>query len=74
MMQLESQRVLTVPAKVSGIFLIIEATVHAHDTVTGKTANFDGNYTNPPVAIRLAISAFTSGSITLRIVQSGSGS
>ena len=51
-----------------------DATIHVHDTMTAKTANFDGNYTNPPVAIRLAISAFTSGSITLRIVQSGSGS
>jgi hypothetical protein len=55
-------------------FLEDDATIYAHGTVTAKTANFDGNYTNPPAAIRLAISAFTSGSITLRIVQSGSGS
>ena len=55
-------------------FLEDDATIYAHGTVTAKTANFDGNYTNPPVAIRLAISAFTSGSITLRIVQSGNGS
>jgi hypothetical protein len=48
-----------------------DATVHTHDTITGKTADFDGNYTNPPVACRLAVTAFTSGSATLRIVQSG---
>jgi len=50
-----------------------DATVHTHDTITGKTADFDGSYTSPPVACRLAITAFTSGSATLRIVQSGSG-
>jgi hypothetical protein len=50
-----------------------DATVHTHDTITGKTADFDGNYSNPPVACRLAITAFTSGSATLRIVQAGSG-
>tara|TARA_R110000764_G_scaffold12397_2_gene36386 strand:- start:8561 stop:9190 length:630 start_codon:yes stop_codon:yes gene_type:complete len=55
-------------------FLEDDATVHAHDTVTGKTANFDGSYASPPVACRLSITAFTSGSITLRVVQSGNGS
>ena len=55
-------------------FVEDDATVHTHDTITGKTANFDGNYTSPPVACRLALTAFTSGSVTLRIVQSGSGS
>jgi hypothetical protein len=54
-------------------FREVDATVHTHDTITGKTADFDGNYTNPPVACRLAVTAFTSGSATLRIVQSGSG-
>jgi hypothetical protein len=52
-------------------FREIDATVHTHDTITGKSADFDGNYTNPPVACRLAVTAFTSGSATLRIVQSG---
>ena len=52
-------------------FVEDDATVHIHDTITGKTANFDGNYTNPPVACRLSLTAYTSGSITLRIVQSG---
>ncbi len=52
-------------------FREIDATVHTHDTITGKSADFDGNYTNPPVACRLAVTAFTSGSAILRIVQSG---
>jgi len=55
-------------------FREIDANVHTHDTITGKSADFDGNYTNPPVACRLAITAFTSGSAVLRIVQSGNGS
>jgi hypothetical protein len=52
-------------------FREIDATVHTHDSMHSKTANFDGNYTNPPVACRLAITAYTSGSISLRIVQAG---
>lgn len=52
-------------------FREIDATVHTHDTVHSKTANFDGSYTSPPVACRLAITAYTSGSISLRIVQAG---
>jgi hypothetical protein len=52
-------------------FREIDATVYTHDSMHSKTANFDGNYTNPPVACRLAITAYTSGSISLRIVQAG---
>ena len=52
-------------------FREIDATVHTHDSMHSKTANFDGNYTNPPVACRLAITAYTSGSISLRVVQAG---
>jgi len=47
------------------------ATVHTHDTISGQTGTSDGNYTNPPVACRLALTAHTSGTANLRIVQSG---
>ena len=51
-----------------------DETVFQHDTINAKTADFDGNYANPPVATRLAITAFTSGSVTMNVTQSGSGS
>lgn len=46
-----------------------DATVHVHDTLTAETTNQDGNYAAPPVAMRADISAFTSGTLTTRIVQ-----
>lgn len=52
-------------------FLENDAEVFTHTTLTGKTAAADSNYTNPPVATRLAITAFTSGEVTLRVNQAG---
>ncbi len=49
-----------------------DGTVFNHDTLNGQTANADGNYTNPPIAIRLALTAHTSGSANLRVIQVGS--
>jgi hypothetical protein len=40
-----------------------------HATVTGKTANSDGNYAFPVTAIRIAITAWTSGGVTLTILE-----
>lgn len=54
-------------------FLEGDATVYVHDSITGKSADFDGNYTNPPVACRLAVTAYTSGSIAVHIVQASGG-
>ena len=48
-----------------------DETVFTHDTLTGKTADADGNYTNPPRAVRMAFTAFTSGSAILHVVQAG---
>jgi len=48
-----------------------DETVFTHDTVTGKTVDFDNNYTNPPVACRLAFTVFSSGSAILHIAQAG---
>jgi hypothetical protein len=49
------------------------ATAIGHATLTALTASAAGSYTSPPMAIRLAISAFTSGSAELQIVSSGDG-
>jgi hypothetical protein len=46
-----------------------DATVYNHDSLAAQSANADGNYAAPPVACRLAITAHTSGSVTLNIIQ-----
>lgn len=51
-------------------FLEGDAVVHVHDSLTGKTANTDGNYASPPNACRFAIEAHTSGSGKLHVIQS----
>ncbi len=38
--------------------------VFEHETLSGLSANSDGGYTLPPSAIRLVVSAFTSGNVT----------
>lgn|SRR3990172_2510058 len=40
-----------------------------HSVVTGQTANKDGNYSFPVSAIRLTVTAYTSGSVTLTMLQ-----
>tara|TARA_R110000824_G_scaffold64402_6_gene168279 strand:+ start:12307 stop:13266 length:960 start_codon:yes stop_codon:yes gene_type:complete len=49
-----------------------DETVFTHSTITSKTADFEGSYTTPPVACRLAFTAFTSGSSIMHVAQSGS--
>ncbi len=45
-----------------------------HSNITGQTANKDGNYAFPIAAIRLTVTVFASGSVTLTIMQaSGQG-
>lgn len=44
-----------------------------HATVTGKTANADGNIQFPFKALRLNVTAFTSGSVTMTVLQSKQG-
>jgi|TARA_Y100000310_G_scaffold74364_2_gene70566 hypothetical protein len=50
-------------------FVEADATVYNHDSLAAQSANADGNYAAPPVACRLAITAHTSGSVTLNIIQ-----
>jgi len=47
----------------------VTPTAFDHSSVTGKTANADGNYAFPVRAIRLTVTAYTSGSAVLTILQ-----
>jgi len=47
------------------------ATVHTHDTIVNQTGSSDGNYTNPPAAMRLALTVHSSGSANARVIQAG---
>lgn len=47
------------------------ATWFDHTTVTGKSANADGNYAYPVTAIRLNITAYTNGTATMTVLQGG---
>lgn len=49
------------------------ATWFDHATITGKTANQDGNYAFPVRAVRLNVTAYTGGNVTMTLVQSGVG-
>lgn len=42
-----------------------------HSTITAQTANKDGNYAFPVAAVRLTVTAYTSGSVTLTLLQQG---
>jgi len=42
-----------------------------HSSLAAKTASSDGNYAYPVSAIRLNVSAYTSGTATLNILQAG---
>tara|TARA_R110000782_G_scaffold46221_1_gene102272 strand:- start:70 stop:1014 length:945 start_codon:yes stop_codon:yes gene_type:complete len=52
-------------------FVESDAVVFTHDSISAKTANFDGNYTNPPIACRLAITTAGTGPVTATIVRGG---
>lgn len=40
-----------------------------HASLTGKTASADGNYAFPIRAVRLVVSGFAAGSVTLTIIE-----
>jgi len=52
-------------------FVESTAIAHNHDTMVGQTADLDGNYTNPVIAVRLDLTAHTSGSTVLSVIQTG---
>jgi hypothetical protein len=45
------------------------AAVFTHADLTGETDNQEGNYTTIPTAMRLAVTAHTAGSVTMRATQ-----
>lgn len=47
----------------------VTPTPFSNDGLTSKTTNDDGNYSFPVSAIRLNVTSFTSGSVTLTILQ-----
>lgn len=47
----------------------ITPTWFTHVSVSGETTNQDGNYTSPIRALRLNVTAWTSGSATLSVLQ-----
>lgn len=47
------------------------ATWFDHPTLADKTASSDGNYAYPVTAVRLNVSAWTDGSVTLTVIQAG---
>lgn len=40
-----------------------------HASITGKTASSDGNYAFPVRAVRLNVTAYTSGSVVMTVLQ-----
>lgn len=42
-----------------------------HATLANKTESLDGNYAYPVMAIRLNVSAYTGGTATVVVIQSG---
>jgi hypothetical protein len=47
------------------------ATWYPNSGLTSKTASFDGNYAYPVTAVRLNVTAWTSGSATMTVLQAG---
>lgn len=43
----------------------------SHATMVNKTTSFDGNYAYPVTAIRLNVTAHTTGNATMTVVQAG---
>ena len=47
------------------------ATWFANSGLSAKTTSLDGNYVSPVTAVRLRISACTSGNATMTVIQAG---
>ena len=55
----------------SPTFSAATATWFSNSTIVAQTADKDGNYAYPVTAIRLLVTAWTSGSVTMTVIQSG---
>ena len=47
----------------------VTPTAFDHSSITGETASTDGNYAFPVRAIRLTVTAYTSGNVTMTVLQ-----
>ena len=49
------------------------ATWFQNTGLTAQTTDKDGNYTAPVTAVRLNVTAWTSGTVTMTVIQAGGG-
>ena len=54
-------------------FVPASATWFANAGITAQTGDKDGNYAAPVVAVRLNVTAWTPGSVTMTVIQAGNG-
>ena len=47
------------------------ATWYSNSTLVAQTTDKDGNYAYPVTGIRLTVTAYTSGSVTMTVIQAG---
>ena len=47
------------------------ATWYSNSTLVAQTTDKDGNYAYPVTAVRLTVTAYTSGSVTMTVIQAG---
>jgi hypothetical protein len=47
------------------------ATWYSNATVVSQTTSRDGNYAFPVTAVRITVTAYTSGSVTFTVIQAG---
>lgn len=55
----------------SPTFSAASATWFSNSTIVAQTADKDGNYAYPVTAVRLTVTAWTSGSVTMTVIQAG---
>ena len=52
-------------------FVPANATWYSNSVIVAQTGDKDGNYAYPVTAIRLNVTAWTSGSVTMTVIQAG---
>ena len=54
-------------------FVAASAVWYANSGMTAQTGDKDGSYTAPVTAVRLNVTAWTSGTATMTVIQAGNG-
>jgi hypothetical protein len=55
----------------SPTFTAAGATWYSNSTLVAQTTDKDGNYAFPVTGIRITVTAWTSGSVTMTVIQAG---